>query len=310
MQNVFCKQIGLQLLCAARPRLWNSPQVYKPGISAILLQQSRGFNRKKTKKVPPTKPLSFANSGDLKQEPEALDLSQPRIGFEDCEELKNASDTVQKLFSVEFADGRTRQLKRIAEIQEKLGDAPNPPGQLEFRIAMKTAAIRNAIQHCLLFRKDKRAKVRLLETIQARNKDVNKLRVLDLDNFKFVTEKLELEHKPFVEFNFKLSRAATRKKEARDDALKVYHSRMKILQEKLTVEKEEFYKYKEEEFERIAQELKEMGVSDTSDLPTALKEAGIWPINPVNPRKAKRRYQLLEHKFNIAAGKAKHAESA
>lgn len=270
-----------------------------------MTEQRRFYNRRKTVKIPPTKPLSFDYSGDLDYSLPPLDLDSPKLGFENSKELLEATEVVKKIYSLGFGDGQDLLKKRISDVMEKLKLHPADVKSLEVRIALQTVIIRNQIKHCLAFRKDKVGKAQLVERIQARTRNLRNLRQLDHAKFIWILDQLNIKYTPKPQYNRKLSKRATRKKAAREAAKAVRKAKLEAFRQKLEEEKVVFAEYKNKELARIAEELKELGAPEGASLLDSLAAVNIEvPVNKKEPF-VSRRQLLLEKKFKLYAHRAK-----
>lgn len=280
--------------------------------SGFDLIQKRFYNRKKTIKIPPTKPLNFDYGGDLAYDDYPLDLKAPKVELDGAEQLQHVDDLIKRLLSVEFADGQEKLKRRIHDLVSKVQEHPLDVRSLEVVIAYQTVAIRNQIRHVVNFRKDKAAKNLLILRLQARKKHLRRLRSRDYEKFIWLCEELQMKYVPIPQYNRKPSKAATIKKKAREAALKEMSKRMREFRLKLQEEKEEFLKVKARELERIEKELEELQLEGNSHLLhvfNIMKSGNILDLDG-NPKPLKsRRDMILEHKFKLAEAVAREREA-
>lgn len=280
--------------------------------STCVLNQMRNYNSKKTKKILPTKELNFDFGGDLTKEDYPVNLSKPRLDFDKAEELGNINETVKKLVSIEFGDGQQKQKRRIHDLLSKVQEHPLDVRSLEVVIAYQTVAIRNQMRHVLRFRKDKSAKALLVLRLQARRKHMRRLRASDQEKFLWLCEELRIKYIPVPEYNRKPSKRATLKKAARNAAFVLKKQKMEEFKEKLEEEKKAFDAEKELELFEIEKEIKELQLSEDTDVYKMFYALKVGDPSLVQQKKTppkSRRQLILLEKFRLAELRAKEREA-
>jgi len=249
---------------------------------ACLIVPSRSFYKsKKGPKKGPTKPLSFDYSGDLTTSVGHIDYTSPRLGFEDVSELQSADDKVKKIFSLEFTSKGEVMQKAMADLIRKVQDHPLDVQTIEVNIARETVGIRNKIKHCLQFRKDKIAKMRLIELIHKRKRLLKQLRRRDAEKFSWLTSELKLQLLPDpTPERMTLSRREKREKAAREATEALKQKKMEELRQRLAVEKAAFEKFKEAELADIEKSLKELGIGEMKSLEQTITALGMEHLLP------------------------------
>ena len=76
-----------------------------------------------------------------------MDLSKPKLEFENSSALKTASKDVQRVLSLEFARRRNVVDKLTQDVLKSVQRHPQDFGSLEVKITMQTIRIRNMQQH-------------------------------------------------------------------------------------------------------------------------------------------------------------------
>lgn len=260
----------------------------------------RNFNRKKTVKMPPTKPINFSHSGDLTTALDSIDLTQPVPLVERVKELEDAPEEVKRLFSLEFADSSMVLEKRIQEIRSQIQEHPADVASLEVKIAEMTVKIRNGMRHTLEFRKDKLNKSRLFGGITSRMRMLGELKLLDYDKFLWLCERLQLQYIPEDPYkHIRLGKRAMRKKIARDAALKMCKDKLADLRQQLEKEKVVFLEAKEKEMRQLEEEMRQLGVEDFTDMDTVLKQLLGPEYQPPVKQTVSRRNLILQKKFQL-----------
>jgi len=273
-------------------------------------QYVRFYNRKKTVKTPPTKPLRFIENlkkvdPDISLKP--LDISQPKLEFEDVDALETADESTKKIFSLEFGQASDQMKKRYDLILKAVQEHPADIRSYEVRIARMTLSIRNQANHVINFRKDKKAKSVLNCKIGQRNKQLRILQNVDKEKYDWLCKELGLTFTPPPEFGYgKIpSKRALRKKIARDHYFDTRRSRLADFQEKLDKAMVEFEKEKAAELAKIQEELKEFGITEMTSVDQVIGDLGLGREHKIAlPRPKPRKQQLLARKFEFYKGGA------
>lgn len=250
--------------------------------------------------MPPTKPLNFAQGGDAEWTPLVdFEKGEPKPGFEDVPELETADERVKKIFSMDFADGRIKMLKEMETVMAAIQDHPADVSSLESQITKQTVHIRKQISHCLMFRKDKVSKVRLMEGIQARRKWLKELRQLDKEKFDWICKELNLTYISQAEIDIKIPKAEARRLAARQACWSIIDQKMAQLKEKLEEEKVVFKQLKEQELDKIEKELKELGIEMQPTIEQTIEAMNLGRQVFVREKIMKRRRAILQKKFQL-----------
>lgn len=316
MKNVISKPLQLSLHCGTSSSssfltfginsgslLLNSKK--NTNLSAPVLQyvNKRFFHKKKTIRIPPTKPLNFDYSGDIVTELAPVDPTKPRLEYEGCDELFKSDERIQQMLSMKFSDGPSVKNRRVYDLVERVKEHELDTSP-EVKISAMTVKIRNQMRHCMAFRKDKRSKSQLIEHIQARNKWLRRLRRDDGEKYEWLSKELQVQYVGTKLYNYPISRRAARKRAAREAAIKVKKEKMLALKSKMDAHMGEFIQHKEAELRDICAQAKALGVEDTSSMSGILSGLKAGTPLDVPPEKQKtRREMLLEKKFEMYAKK-------
>jgi hypothetical protein len=230
-----------------------------------------------------------------------VDLKEPKLGYENVAELLDADENVKKIFSLEYSTHADVMQKHVSELLKNVRDHPLDIKSLEVKIAHETIRIRNAIDYCLRFRNDKVAKAKLIELIHRRKGHLRRLMIQDIDKFNWIQEQLRVKFEEDPKWNKKQSKAATRKRIARDAAIAAVKDKVERMRKALDEEKVKFEKYKEAELADIERGLLELGVKDEAmmSLEATLKALGHEDMLPKPKPRISRRRQILERKFAL-----------
>ncbi|ELT95034.1 hypothetical protein CAPTEDRAFT_159664 [Capitella teleta] len=296
LSSTFARSVCIS--AASNHGLKNDGKLLTTSLPCVTTKRWR--TRKGTVKIPYTKPLSFEHGGDSEWGPLVqFSKSDPQPGFEGIPELESADERVQRLFSLEFADGRERKQKEMEYVVKALQENPADTSTLESHILRRTVHIRKQIGHCLEFRKDKRSKVKLLEGIQRRHKYLKELRRIDGERFEWLTKELNLKFTPTSELPPKLSKKQRRKNEAREACWAIIQTKLEALKVKLEKEKAEFAEHKRNELKSIETELAELGIEMQPTIEETVKQIDIGREVFKREKTVKRRKALLEKKFEL-----------
>jgi ribosomal protein S15P/S13E len=203
------------------------------------------------------------------------------LGFESLPELKSAHEVVKKIFSLEFSPKAEVINKVVDDLITKVQDHALDVQSLEINIAKDTVAIRNGIQHCLQFRKDKVSKARLIERIHKRKCRLKQLRQRDIDKFNWIISELQLQLLPDpTPERMTLSRREKREKAAREATEALIRQKTEDLRKRLAVEKAAFDKYRELELANIEHSLREIGIGEMVSFEQTLTALGMPELVP------------------------------
>ncbi|CAH1798525.1 unnamed protein product [Owenia fusiformis] len=218
--------------------------------------------------------LDLAFAGDMAEQP-SVDLSLPRVDYQQSEQVKVAEEAVQKIFSLEFADGKEVLKHRMEEMRLKMQKNPTDIFSAEIRIALMTVQIRNLIPHVTQFRKDKCAKSKLYLKIARRKKWLKLLRMLDYSRFVWLCNELKIKWIPYPVYKVDPSRSATRRREAVLAAHQIKFAKLDALKKELSKEKDDFMIYKETSLTEIERQLADLKIEQEKigfDFDVAMKE--------------------------------------
>lgn len=230
----------------------------------------------------------------------SVNLTEPKLGFEKVEELKDVDENVKKIFSLEFDTKSGVIRKLIHDLLSKVKDHPLDLRSLEVTIATDTIQIRNGIKHCVQFRNDKITKSRLIKRIVRRRRMLGDLKAKDIEKFNWITSELKLRYVEPTKFdNRKLSKKGVRKKIARDAALALLKRKMEEFRKRLDQEKVVFERYRDGELAKIEAELKELGIGETTTVRETLEALGLGDMLPKPEPRVSRRWLLLQKKFEL-----------
>ncbi|XP_018340512.1 PREDICTED: 28S ribosomal protein S15, mitochondrial [Trachymyrmex septentrionalis] len=187
--------------------------------------------------------LSSEKSGDqgLEIDVKSSDFAKT---YNELPELKNASDIVKKMFTLQFLPRKetinVRRDKILELVQRHRLDKNSP----EAIIAIMTNDIHQLQEDLTKCPKNKKMKVRLLETIAKRRKMLKYLRQWDYRRFEWILEKLNLVYKPLPELPHQITRKDSLRRltekhcnELVQEKLDIYKEELKKLQKDFYIEK-------------------------------------------------------------------------
>jgi len=281
--------------------LWNNPWSS---------QSYRFYNKRKTVKLPYTKPLRMIDNllkcdANLSMAP--MDKTQPKLAFEEVGTLESADENVKKIFSLAFGTASDANQKRLDLVVKTVQEHPADVRSYEVKIARQTLQIRNQANHLLQFRKDKIAKVYLNKKIGKRGKTLRILRNTDKEKFDWLCAELDITYTPPLEFRYgKIpSKRAMRRKIAREKFFEIKHQKLQDFQAKLDQTKIEFAEKKAAELALIKEELKAFDITEMSSVDQVIRDLGLGKEHLIaKPRLPSRRQQLLHKKFELYKGGA------
>ncbi|XP_020290303.1 28S ribosomal protein S15, mitochondrial [Pseudomyrmex gracilis] len=216
----------------------------------------------KPKKKTKAEKLLADRSGDqgLKLDVKPSDFC---LKYDESPELKDASDLVKKMFTLQFQPCKQRHFveraKAVDLVKRHELDAKSPEAQ----IAALTSRIHYLQEYVVANPYDSSTRVALKEKIERRRKFLRCLRLADYKRFEWVLEKLNLIYKPLPEPPFQVTRKDSFRRLTKNhcdtimqDKLDKYKSELKELQK-------EFYKEKAEKLAFIRKEELECNVEPT-----------------------------------------------
>ncbi|EFN74889.1 28S ribosomal protein S15, mitochondrial [Camponotus floridanus] len=189
--------------------------------------------------------LSPERSGDL-----GLDVGVKPTDFakyySESGELKDASDIVKKMFTLQFQPFKStkylRKVKTVDFVRRNELDRSSPEAQ----IAFYTSKILRLQEHVKKHPHHSTARVDLKEAIDKRRKQLKHLRTWDYKRFEWVLEKLNLIYKPLPEPPKQIARKESIRRLTEkhcdrlvQDKLNNYKGELKMLQRQFYVEKAE-----------------------------------------------------------------------
>ncbi|KAM0724489.1 Small ribosomal subunit protein uS15m [Formica fusca] len=193
----------------------------------------------------PVSSLSPEKSGDkgLNIEVKPTDIAR---GYAESSELKDASDMVKKMFTLQFLyPDKTKSMKQ-AKILDLVKRHEFDRASPEVRIANFTIRILELQEYLKEHPKHSAAKVHLKIAIDRRKKWLKHLRTWDYRRFEWVLEKLNLVYTPLPEPPLQITRKDSLRRltekhcdELKQDKLNIYKKELKMLQKQFYVEKAE-----------------------------------------------------------------------
>ncbi|XP_041354970.1 28S ribosomal protein S15, mitochondrial-like [Gigantopelta aegis] len=209
--------------------------------------------------APVKKPVSFDYSGDLiTQKP--IDPSLLKCGFKELSEIKQSHPNVQRLCSIEFADGKEVKQYRLEQMSDRIENLFGKDCIYESIVSKLTVDIRNMIQHCLHFNRDKRSKAVLVEKIQRRKKMMKYLRRQDYEHFQWLLRELKIKYVLPPAYYGQITRKFRRKEEAVHEAVRLRREKLKTLEGELAQERVEFEKYKVKTLAQIEKDISDLNL--------------------------------------------------
>ncbi|XP_011869526.1 PREDICTED: 28S ribosomal protein S15, mitochondrial [Vollenhovia emeryi] len=189
--------------------------------------------------------LSLERSGDqgLKDDVKSSDFGKI---YNELPELKDASDIVKKMFTLQFLPRKetvdVRRDKILQLVKRHRLDRKSPEAQ----IAIMTSDIYQLREYLTEYPRNTAMKVKLVETIAKRRKVLKYLRRWDYRRFEWVLEKLNLVYKPAPELPHQITRKdSLRRLTAKhcdklvQEKLDAYKRELKQLQKDFYIEKAE-----------------------------------------------------------------------
>lgn len=201
-------------------------------------------------------------SGDL-----GLDFKihpkDPCKPYENIQELKDADELVQKLFSLEF-----NSLKQRAELAKDralltVKRHESDVGSHECHLAMMTTEIHHMQDIIKTHPRNKKLKVQLKEKIEKRKKYLKRLRMWDYKRFEWVLEKLNLIYKPPPETYITVTRKESIRKLAAMHCKKIKQERLDSYKAELKAKQKNFYLEKAKKLAFIREEEIACGLTPT-----------------------------------------------
>ncbi|KAG6448821.1 28S ribosomal protein S15, mitochondrial [Manduca sexta] len=176
--------------------------------------QSRGIKHQvNIKWVRPEYKPSYdpEKSGDLEGVPQ---ISKSSLGqdYALSEEMKNASEAVQKLFSVAFLGQKEYHTLVRKELMDRVKRHQYDECTAETRIARLTGQIRYLQEYMEKYPRNNKMKKVVQEIIDKRKKLLKYLRQYDYKKFEWLLEKLNIEYKAHPDSYHKLSRKESLRK--------------------------------------------------------------------------------------------------
>jgi len=202
-----------------------------------------------------------------------MDLSKPKLEFENSSALKTASKDVQRVLSLEFARRRNVVDKLTQDVLKSVQRHPQDFGSLEVKITMQTIRIRNMQQHLydLYPYKNQPVKHVLTHIITSRRKNLGRLREQDYKKYEWLLEKLNLLYKPMphdtpdgvLGEKENVARKASIEKLTDIWCSELRRHRLKALERKLQEAQPEFLRRKAEKLQFILEEERDLNLEPT-----------------------------------------------
>ncbi|XP_071115259.1 small ribosomal subunit protein uS15m-like [Haliotis cracherodii] len=207
-----------------------------------------------------TKQNVFAYSGDLAMrkplEPQTVLYSAKGL----TDSLQQASESVQRLSTVGYADGRERKAHYVEDIQDRMEDLFGAGAHLELRIAKLTVDIRTVIPHCVKFSQDKKTKAQLVEKIQMRKKLLKYLRQEDYQRFLWLLRELKIRYAPIQEYHGHASKKFLKRSSTVKAAFDVRKQKLFELREQLDAERVDYEVYKQKTLVNIKNDIDKLNL--------------------------------------------------
>jgi len=302
LQSVSCFSISTPILPPGRKSLLMN-DAYNP--ERCWSYTSVRYKREKIR-LPYKKEIVF-DGVDIETALPSLDESELRPGYEDVTELESATEELRRMFTLEFGDGRDKLKKRVDFLLAKIQEHPAEVQTLEVQIAVETLKIRNLMVHVLEYRRDKKNRNRMYNSMNSRKAKLLRLREMDYERYQWLCNELGLTYTPISSEweNFKYSKRAARKQAARKAFFSERNEKLLQLQKRLEEERVKFEIFKQKELDDLEAEMKSLGVQDMSSMETAYAELGLSDMLYRPPEKQNRRRLLLQRKFELYKDRAK-----
>ena len=139
-----------------------------------------------------------------------------------------------------------------------------------------------------------------------------RLRSLDYDKFLWLCKQLQIKYVTIPEYNRKVSKRAALKAAARNEAIAIKKEKMRLFQEKLGEEKQQFKEYKEAALSDIEKKLETLKLDNDSHLGKVFRALKYGEVDALKEKEVplkSRRVMILERKFALAERKAKEREA-
>jgi len=197
--------------------------------------------------------LSSERSGDqgLKVQVKPSDFGKM---YKELPELKDASDIVKKIFTLQFLPRKEtidiRREKVLDLVKRHELDQRSPEAQ----IAIMTSDIHQLQEYLIEYPKNTRMKVKLLETIAKRRKLLKFLRQWDYRRFEWILEKLNLVYKPKPELPHQITRKDSLRRLTEKHCSKLVQEKLDVYKRELKELQKYFYVEKVEKLAFIREE--------------------------------------------------------
>ncbi|EZA51394.1 hypothetical protein DMN91_007370 [Ooceraea biroi] len=187
--------------------------------------------------------LSAEQSGDqgLEIEVKSSDL---RVMYDKSPELKDASDIVQKMFTLQFLPRKEKIRLRREKILELVKSHELDRKSPEAMIALMTSQIHQLRESLEENPKDVITKVALKETIEKRRKWLKYLRRWDYRRFEWVLEKLNLVYKQKPEEPYQITRKDSLRRLTKDHCDRLVQAKLDAYKKELKELQKDFYAQK------------------------------------------------------------------
>ncbi|GLH10778.1 28S ribosomal protein S15 [Gryllus bimaculatus] len=179
----------------------------------------------------------------------------------ESEEFKNASESVKRLFTLEFSRRSTSMDVVRRDMVKSVRRHQSDWGSFECTIAHMTAVIRNFQDAVSKNRQNKRMKVQLKELIDKRKKYLKYLRKSDYKRFEWLLEKLDLQYRPPPSNFHMITRKESLQKLADKYCEDLKQERLKAYKDQLESQKIDFLTEKVKKLKWIIEEEKACAVT-------------------------------------------------
>ncbi|XP_072760624.1 small ribosomal subunit protein uS15m [Anoplolepis gracilipes] len=201
----------------------------------------------------PVSRLSPERSGDqgLEIDVKPTDLSK---AYAESPELKDASDIVKKMFTLQFLRPKETKKMRKIKILELVKRHELDNLSPEAQIAAFTSQIHELQEFIKKYPRNSKSKVHLKIAIDKRRKILKHLRTWDYRRFEWVLEKLNLIYKPLPELPLQITRKESLRRLTEKHCDKLVQNKLNVYKRELKMLQKDFYIEKAEKLAFIREE--------------------------------------------------------
>ncbi|XP_014484825.1 PREDICTED: 28S ribosomal protein S15, mitochondrial [Dinoponera quadriceps] len=195
----------------------------------------------------------------------AIDIKKtdiPRI-YNESSEMKNASDIVKRMFTLEFLPKRERDrmmTTKIVDLVKRHNDDEFSP---EVKIARLTSRIFKLREIYSKYPKNRKLKVELKEAIDSRVRLLTKLRTSDYRCFEYTLEKLNLIYKPYPDPPNQITKRESLTRLTEKHCNEIVQKKMDAYKAELKAQQKDFFAEKAEKLAFIREEEIACGLEPT-----------------------------------------------